>query len=73
MQEIEPLKVLKQTEKAVLVKYIKENNTQLKEAIWLPKSQITIGKDNQVVGVMRLTRETNKIPLKNSRQQVRKR
>ena len=73
MQEIEPLRVLKQTEKAVLVKYIKENNTELKEAIWLPKSQVTIGKDNQVVGVMRLTRETNKIPLKNSRQQVRKR
>lgn len=73
MQDIEPLKVQVETEKAVQVKYIKEGNTELKESVWLPKSQITLDKDNQVVGVNRIIREKNQIPLKKARQMVRTR
>ena len=45
--EIEPLRVLKQTEKAVMVKLSGKNPEDAKTQVWLPKSQITV--ENKMV------------------------
>ena len=45
--EIEPLRVLNQTEKAVMVKLSGKNPEDAKRQVWLPKSQVTI--ENKMV------------------------
>lgn len=64
MLEIEPLRVLKQTEKAVLVKYSREDTPHIKEDVWLSKTCITIDKYNKVVSVKDFVVKEKKIPLK---------
>jgi len=46
--EIEPLRVIKETEKAVMVKLPGASPEDTKKYTWLPKSQISINKDGFV-------------------------